>query len=248
MSRFLNARPFEDKCFIVTGAAGGIGIPTLQMLAQGGATLIVNDIDAQRLESAVKNINPEQICAQHVGTVNTPEEAAQLVSLASKPLYGLVHLAGIFQPTELDDGARDNYDRTMAANATNAFDLCVKAIEHMEDGGTILFISSLAFMRGSPDHVPYSMAKGALVGLTRSLSRRLAHRQIRVNALTPGVIKTDMPKHLIAKRGDAYLQQVPMGRFGEAEEVADAIGFFCSPASQYITGQLLSIDGGIVNG
>nr|WP_254453459.1 SDR family oxidoreductase [Siccirubricoccus sp. G192] len=115
-------------------------------------------------------------------------------------------------------------------------------------GSRIVFVSSLAFRRGSPDHIAYSMAKGALAGLTRSLSRRLAPERVLVNGLCPGVIETPMPAHVIAARGEAYRASVPLGRFGRPEEVGSVIEFLLSPASSYITGQLINVDGGMING
>lgn len=247
-TRFLEERPFADQLFIVTGAAGGIGWPTTHLLAAGGARLLLNDVNADRLEELAAALPAGSVVRSQVSDIGSPGSAEALVAAADGPIFGLVHLAGVFIPTDLGDGTRANYDHTMSANATNAFDLAVAALPRMQDGGTILFISSLAFMRGSTEHIPYSMAKGALVGLTRGLSRRIGSRGIRVNALAPGIILTDMPKHLIAAKGEALRNEIPMGRFGEAEDVADVIGFFCSPASRYVTGQVLSVDGGVVNG
>ncbi len=248
-TRFLDAKPYAGQTFIVTGAAGGIGWPTVHQLAAGGAKLVLNDINADKLDALAGELPAEAEARCVVSDLSTPQACEELVAAADGTVFGIVHLAGIFVPTDLGEDARDNYDRTLAANATNAFDLCVAALPKLEDGGTIVLISSLAFMRGSPLHVPYSMAKGALVGLTRGLSRRVGPRGIRVNALTPGIILTDMPAHIVqSEHGQRYRTEIPMQRFGEAEEVADVIAFFCSPASRYVTGQLLGVDGGVVNG
>jgi NAD(P)-dependent dehydrogenase (short-subunit alcohol dehydrogenase family) len=115
-------------------------------------------------------------------------------------------------------------------------------------GGRIVFISSLAFNRGSPDHISYSMAKGALVGLTRALSRRFGKKGILVNALAPGIIDTAMPAKIIESRGDELLDSIPLGRFGLPEEIAGVVAFLLSSDSSYITGQLINVDGGIING
>jgi len=106
--------------------------------------------------------------------------------------------------------------------------------------------SSVAYRRGSADRVPYSAAKGGIVGLTRALSRKLAP-DVLVNAIAPGVIETSMADPVIAERGEAYRREIPLQRFGKPAEIASVIRFLCSPDSSYITGQTITIDGGITN-
>jgi 3-oxoacyl-[acyl-carrier protein] reductase len=104
----------------------------------------------------------------------------------------------------------------------------------------------LAYRRGSAERVPYAAAKGGIVGLTRALSRKLAP-DVLVNAIAPGVIETKMTDQIIAERGDAYRQEIPLQRYGKPSEIASVIRFLCSPDSSYITGQTINIDGGIAN-
>jgi 3-oxoacyl-[acyl-carrier protein] reductase len=110
----------------------------------------------------------------------------------------------------------------------------------------IVLTSSVAYRRGSADYAPYAAAKGGVVGLTRALSRKLAP-DVLVNAIAPGVIETKMAAPGIAARGEAYRQEIPLQRFGKPAEVASVIRFLCSPDASYITGQTITIDGGMTN-
>ena len=238
---------YDGRLIVVTGAAGGIGRATIPILAAEGARLLLVDVARGPLEEIAAGLPAGQAVA-HESDLGSLAACRAALEAAPGPIHGLVHLAGIFVPHELDDAAPAIYQRTLAANATNGFDLAIAAAPRLGHGSRIVFVSSLAFRRGSPDHIAYSMAKGALAGLTRSLSRRLAPGGVLVNGLCPGVIETPMPAHVIAARGEAYRASVPLGRFGRPEEVGSVIEFLLSPASSYITGQLINVDGGMTNG
>jgi 3-oxoacyl-[acyl-carrier protein] reductase len=111
----------------------------------------------------------------------------------------------------------------------------------------MVFISSLAFRRGAFDHVPYTAAKGGVTGLVRALSRRLAPG-VLVNGLAPGIIDTGMPQKIIATRGERLIREIPLQRWGEAREVATVIDFLLGVGASYITGQVINVDGGAING
>lgn len=238
---------YDGKLIVVTGAAGGIGQETVPLLADEGARLLLIDVAQAPLDEMVARLPAGQAIAV-ASDLGSVEACRAALARAEGPIHGLVHLAGIFVPHDLDDSAPEVYRRVMQANATNAFDLVIAAEQRLARGARIVFISSLAFRRGSPDHVSYSMSKGALAGLTRSLSKRFADRGILVNGLCPGIIDTKMPAHIIAARGDAMKASIPLGRFGHPGEVAGVIEFLLGPASSYITGQLINVDGGLING
>lgn len=239
----------EGRLFAVTGAAGGIGRPTCRLLLERGASLIAVDPDEQGLDALCRWMNAGDRVTAHVSSLETPEACTAALDARDGPLAGLVHLAGTFVPDALEPSDRLVYDGVIASNLTNAYDLTIAARPRFDSAGTghIVLTSSLAFRRGATDHTAYSAAKGGLVGLTRSLARRLAPG-ILVNALAPGLIETNMSRTFFAANRERLVAGVPLGRFGRPEEIASVIGFLCSDAASYMTGQTLNIDGGIVMG
>ena len=140
------------------------------------------------------------------------------------------------------------FDPVIAANLTNAYDMAIACLPHFSPQMTcrIVFASSLAYRRGASEHTAYTAAKGGIAGLTRSLSRRLAPG-ILVNALAPGLIDTDMPRDFLQDKKERMVASIPLQRLGQGSEVAGVIDFLCGDAASYITGQVINVDGGIVN-
>lgn len=224
-----------------------IGSCVAKRLAQDGWRLHLIDIDAARLAALAAELPGDTTF--HESRLQTPSDCADAVSGAGAHIDGLVHLAGIFVSHDLTPESRDTYDATLQNNATNAYDLVTAALPGMSSGSSFVFTSSLGFNRGNIDQVAYSMAKGAIVGLTRALSRRLGPDGIRANAIAPGIIESAMIAPIVEARGkEALLAPIPLGRFGQPAEMAGAVSFLLSDDASYITGQVLNIDGGIVNG
>lgn len=238
---------FIGKRIVVTGGAGGIGIETARTFMQQGGHVLMADIDEAALARAQQVLGRVRL-ATITSALDTPGECARVIESAGAPAYALVHLAGLFERDPLDPEAHGVWDRAIAANLTNAYDMAVAFSTRFDRRAParIVLTSSVAYRRGSAERVPYAAAKAGIVGLTRALSRKLAP-DVLVNAVAPGVIETRMAEPVIAERGEAYRQEIPLQRFGQPSEVASVIRFLCSPDASYITGQTISIDGGITN-
>ena len=238
---------FTGKRIVVTGGAGGIGLETVRGFMDHGGHVLMADIDEAALVRAQEILGRVRL-ATIASALDTPAECARVIEAAGAPVYALVHLAGLFERDELDPDEHGVWNRAIAANLTNAYDMAV-AFSTRFDGrepARIVLTSSIAYRRGSADRVPYAAAKAGVVGLTRALSRKLAP-DVLVNAIAPGVIETRMADPIIAERGEAYRQEIPLKRFGKPAEIASVIRFLCSPDASYITGQTITIDGGITN-
>lgn len=236
----------KQKCVVITGAAGGIGMALANRLSADGWRLHLCDVNRQRLEQCCSELPDNTTIFE--SRLDSPAECIAALSNAGANIAALVHLAGIFDFHDLDEAGRKIYDQTMQHNATNAYDLTAAILPRMSTDARIVFASSLAFNRGAHDNISYSMAKGALVGLTRALSRRLAPQGILVNAVAPGLIESPMLTKVMSQRDEtAATASVPLGRLGKASEVAGVIAFLLSEDATYITGQLINIDGGMIN-
>ncbi len=239
---------FEGKSIIVTGASGGIGVPLVERLLSLGARVIAIDINpngADILNSACKETKQ---LVYYCSSLNSESSCKDLLGKETN-IYGLVHLAGVFEPDNMLLGDTEKiFDPVMAANIRNIYMLYITVRNAMlrESAARLILVSSLAFRRGAPNHTAYSAAKGALVGMTRSLARKEAPN-ILVNAIAPGFIDTSMPKKVIAKRGiKNVIGEIPMNRLGTPDEVAGVIQFLLGPDSAYVTGQVINVDGGII--
>jgi 3-oxoacyl-[acyl-carrier protein] reductase len=238
---------FTGKRIVVTGGAGGIGIETVRAFMDQGGHVIMADIDQAALARAQAALGRVRL-GTIASALDTPAECARVIEAAGAPVFALVHLAGLFERDALNPDDHGVWNRAIAANLTNAYDMAVAFSTRFDrrQPARIVLTSSIAYRRGSADRVPYAAAKGGIVGLTRALSRKLAP-DVLVNAIAPGVIETKMAEPILAERGEAYRQEIPLQRFGKPSEVATVIRFLCSPDASYVTGQTITIDGGITN-
>jgi len=240
---------FSGKTILITGASGGIGAELVKVLLSDNANVIAVDSNKDSLSKLEEAHGKNGRLRCVVSEIKDEASARTLLNGVSK-LYGLVHLAGIFVPDDMKDGDTEEiYDPVMQANIRNIYSLFIAAHPALcasEEPARMVVVSSLAFNRGAPFHTAYSAAKGALVGMMRSLARKEAPN-ILINAVAPGFIDTSMPQQIIQKRGlDAVMAEIPMKRLGYPGEVSSVIRFLLSSDSSYITGQLINVDGGII--
>ena len=224
---------------MVTGASGALGSAAARQLAELGAIV-------------VWNYNRSGVEAEHAfrADVSTAEGAQALVEYALKELGRLdilVNNAGITRDGLAMRMSEDDWDAVLDTNLKGAF-LCAKAALRpmlKQRWGRIVNVSSVAGIIGNPGQANYSSAKAGLIGLTKSLAREVASRNVTVNAVAPGYVPSAIWDDVSDDAKQAVLQQIPMGRTGTPEDVAAAIAFLVSEEAAYITGQVLAIDGGL---
>ncbi len=237
---------------LVTGASRGIGRAVALALAAGGARVALNYArNAQAAEAVVAEIaaqGGEAVAIQaDVSDFAAGERLVGAVEARFGRLDILVNNAGITRDTLLLRMKESDWDEVIQTNLKGIFN-CTRAAAKLmvkQRYGRIINIASVAALVGSPGQSNYAAAKAGAIGITRVLAKELGSRGITVNAIAPGFITTDMTAVLPEKFKEEILSRVPAGRFGSPEEVAHAVAFLASPASGYITGQTIVVDGGL---
>jgi NAD(P)-dependent dehydrogenase (short-subunit alcohol dehydrogenase family) len=240
----------KDKVALITGASNGIGRATALLFAAEGARLVINDIDAPRLEELHATITDSGAeIRSFVGDVSSNDDARAMVAEAVDAfgrLDVLVANAGIIPELDLLTATAEDFDHVMAIDGRGMFLTCKFAAEAMlrSGGGSIVCLSSISGEAGQKGQAVYGPAKFVASGITKHLAVELATRGIRVNAVAPGTIATEAVKKL----SDAYVSDIkamhPMARLGLPAEVAQAILFLASDDASFITGAVLPVDGG----
>lgn len=233
---------------IITGAAKGIGRACAEVFAREGARLVLNDIDEAGLEGTAASLGDGVEVVTVLGDVSSEEDARRIVSTALESfgaVDSLVANAGIIPLSGIEEASAEDWDRVMAIDGRGMFLTCKFAIEAMgSEGGSIVCLSSISGLAGQSDQAVYGPAKFVASGLTKHLAVELAPRNIRVNAVAPGTIRTEA----VASLPEDYVEPMraahPMGRLGEPSEVAEAVCFLASDAASFITGAILPVDGG----
>jgi len=246
-----DGKPLAGRTAVVTGGTRGIGLAIARALAEDGASVVVSGRDAGRLESAVKELETLGASALGVAADQSKREDCDRLVDAAKERFGridvLVNNAGITRDQLLVRMKDDDWDQVLDTNLRGVFLMTRAVVKSMmrQKSGRIINIASTAGAMGNPGQVNYSAAKAGVIGLTKAAARELAHWNILVNAVAPGLIETDMAAAIPAEAREALLQQVPLKRVGSAREVAEVVRFLAGDGAAYVTGQTIHVNGGL---
>lgn len=241
------------KTAVVTGGSRGIGRAICIELAKQGANVVVNYSGSEdKAKQVVSEI--EQLGAKAIAVQANVADSAAVDSMMKQAIevFGtldiLVNNAGITRDNLLMRMKEQEWDEVVDTNLKGVF-LCTKAVTRQmmkQRAGRIINISSIVGVAGNPGQANYVAAKAGVIGLTKTCAQELASRNILVNAIAPGFITTEMTDSLPEELKEAMLKQIPLAKLGQPEDVAKAVVFFASNQANYITGQTLHIDGGLV--
>ncbi len=246
----------DGKVAVITGGCSGIGLATVQRFTEEGAKVVIGDIDDQRGHELVGQLGGEAV-ATYVHVDVTDKDQVEALFSTAKDAYGSVDVAfnnaGISPPE--DDSILDTdieaWRKVQEVNLTSVYLCCKAALPHMLDQGRGSIINTASFvavMGAATSQISYSASKGGVLSMSRELGVQFARQGVRVNALCPGPVNTPLLRELFAKdeeRAARRLVHVPMGRFGEPEEMANAVLFLASDESSFITASTFLVDGGI---
>ncbi|MDG2381953.1 MAG: SDR family oxidoreductase [Pirellulaceae bacterium] len=247
----MTAIDLSDKTALITGASQGLGATTARVLHAAGGNVIVNywadpeGINQDRANRLVAELGKRAMAME---ADVRDQEAVQRMFAAAIQKFGslemVVNNAGIIRDRTVAKMSAEEWQQVIDTNLTGVFLVSQQAGIFLADGGRIVNLASISAVVGGFGQANYAAAKAGVIGLTRVLSRELARRQINVNAVAPGVVLTEMGQSIPDKSLDQMKLQVPLGRFGEPEEIANVILFLCSDLSTYLTGQTLHVNGG----
>ncbi len=245
----------KGKKAIITGGTRGIGFAVARKFLSNGADIAVLGSRQETVDKALELLCAEFPESRIIGMCPDLTDYAQVekaISDAAAHLGGidiLVNNAGISAREPIESYDPNDFKKIMDLNVTAVFNGCKAAVPYMKEagGGSIINTSSMVSLYGQPSGVGYPASKFAVNGITKSLSRELGKYNIRVNAVAPGVTATDMVAALPEQMVQQVCATIPMGRMGEPDEVADAFVFLASNMSSYVSGTILSVDGGKVN-
>jgi 3-oxoacyl-[acyl-carrier protein] reductase len=243
---------FKEKVAVVTGGSRGIGKTIALGFARGGANVAICSNVSEGMEETCKELEAFGIKA--FSSVTDVSKSSDVESFAVKVLetFGkidiLVNNAGITRDNLMLRMTEQDWDLVLSINLKSAFLVTKEFVKPMMKAraGKIVNIASVVGVRGNAGQANYSASKAGLIGLTKTTAREFASRDINCNAVAPGYIQTQMTQALSDKAKETLLKEIPLGRLGETEDVAQAVWFLASDAARYITGQVICVDGGMV--
>ncbi len=242
----------DGKVALVTGGGRGIGRATVEYLADRGAKIFIVDIDEDVAKSTEQELCSRGIDASAMAAdIADPENADRVMEACVEQFEKidiLVNNAGITRDALAIRMKNDDWEAVIRVNLNATFYMSRAAAKKMirAKSGRIVNVASVVGLMGNPGQANYAASKAGVIGMTKSFAKELASRGITVNAVAPGFIETRMTAELKEDVKETMLKTIPLGRYGQPEEVAAAIGFLASESAGYITGQVLSIDGGLL--
>jgi 3-oxoacyl-[acyl-carrier protein] reductase len=241
----------EGKVALITGGAQGIGRAIVLLLARQGVRVALSDINLEKAHETCREVEATGGQALAIGgNVADAAAAEAMVEQAAGKFGGLdilVNNAGITRDGVLLRMKEEEWDSVLAVNLKGAFHCTKAALRYFlkRKGGKIVNLASVTGEMGNAGQSNYAASKAGLIGFTKSVAREYASRNIQVNAVAPGFIDTAMSQAIPQKEREFLIKQIPLGRLGRPEDVAEAVLFLVSPAADYITGQVLNVNGGM---
>ena len=239
----------KNKVAIITGGTRGIGLETARLFKENNAEVIIFGSKKESVDTAISELSKEGLSVNgYYPNLSNYEEIEKVIKEINDK-YGhidiLINNAGISANKKIEDTTTTDFENIMNLNVNAIFNMTKAVVPYMkkQKNGVVLNTSSMVSIYGQPSGVGYPASKFAVNGITKSLSRELAPFNIRVNAVAPGITKTDMVAALPKEMIEPLIKTIPLGRIGEPRDVANAFLFLASDMASYITGEILSVDG-----